>query len=653
MRKLPALGFSLLVLGMGAGACGDSEKKKPGPQATGGSATAGSPSSGSGGASGNAAGTAGSAGANSAGSAGGGAAGAAGMATGGDAGGSGEGGSAGEGPEGGAGGEDPGPMMKATKLDVLFVIDNSISMSEKQTVLAQAVPTLVSRLVDPYCIYSDTTTVPATNGMCPPDSVREISPVRDMHVGVITSALGHRGGEVCIADPNEMPPRPLDDQAHLIGTVRTGLTSWNGSGFLKWDPAAQAVPPGEASAAALTSALQAMSAAAGDRGCGFEAPLEAMYRFLVDPEPPLTVSNDGAFTVLTGVDTAVLEQRAAFLRPDSALIVVLLSDEDDCSIVTEPNQQGWLVGRRLQMPRASASCANPNDPCCRPCAVPPATGCPTDAEDIECVKGVNLMPAEDSTNLRCYRQRQRFGIDLLYPVERYVTALTAAQVGNRSGQLVQNPLFTGSRTPQHVVFTTIVGVPWQDLVKETENFDGYEIMTAYELRVDGRFPIILGDYERGVPPTDPFMIDSIDPRSGRNPLTMQAIAPTTAANNATINGHEQNIVNRDDLQYACTFLLPQPIPCTTANQDGCDCNASEQAYSRPLCEYPGPGTEGTQTYAKAYPGRRELEVARRLRDQAVLASICPRSLADPMHPSYGYIPPMRALHRQVRRVLVP
>jgi hypothetical protein len=450
-----------------------------------------------------------------------------------------------------------------------------------------------------------------------------------------------------------MPPRPLDDQAHLIGTVRTGLTSWTGSGFLKWDPAGQAMPPGESSAAALTSGLQAMIAAAGDRGCGFEAPLEAMYRFLVDPDPPLTVSNDGGFTVLTGIDTALLDQRNAFLRPDSALIVIMLSDEDDCSILTEPNTQGWLVGRRAVMPRASASCVNPNDPCCRPCVVPPATGCPTDAEDAECAKGASLAPLEDSTNLRCYRQRQRFGLDLLYPVERYVTGLTAAQVGNRSGATVPNPLFTGTRTPQHVVLTTIVGVPWQDLVKETENFDGYEIMTARELRDDGRFPIILGDYAAGVPPTDPFMIDSVDPRSGTNPLTGQAIAPATAAPNATINGHEQNVVNRDDLQYACTFLLPQPIPCTTANQDGCDCNASEQAYSRPLCEYPAQGVDGTQVYAKAYPGRRELEVARRLRDQAVLASICPRSLADPMHPSYGYVPAMRALQRQVRRILVP
>ena len=631
-------------------------KKKAASEPSGGSANAGSPAAGSGGASGNVAGAGASGGASgtNAGNAGGGAAGTAGTGTGGDAGGPGEGGAAGEGAEGGAGGEDPGPEMKATKLDVLFVIDNSISMFEKQTVLAQAVPMLVSRLVDPYCIYSDSTTVAATNGTCPTNSVREIAPVRDMHVGVITSALGHRGGDVCVLDPNDTVVRQLDDKAHLIGSVRTGLTSYNDTGFLKWDPVGQAMPPGESDAAALTTALQAMIAAAGDRGCGFEAPLEAMYRFLVDPEPPESVSNDGFVTVLTGVDATLLGQRNAFLRPDSALIIVLLSDEDDCSIVTEPNQQGWLVGRRAVMPRASSECADPSSPnyaCCRPCVVE-VPNCPSNATDVECMKGANLTSTEDSTNLRCYRQVQRFGLNLLYPVERYVSALTAAQVPNRSGQLVQNPLFAGTRTPRHVVFTTIVGVPWQDLVKETEDFDGYELMTAYELREDGRFGVILGDYAAGVPPTDPFMIDSIDQRSGMNPLTNQAIAPPTAANDATINGHEQNIVNRDDLQYACTFRLPQPIPCTMTNQDGCDCNASEQAYSRPLCEYPGPATDGTQVYAKAYPGRRELEVGRRLRDQAVFSSICPRTLENPMHPSYGYVPAMRALQRQVRRVLV-
>ncbi|HEX6274525.1 MAG TPA: hypothetical protein VFZ53_15890, partial [Polyangiaceae bacterium] len=301
------LGTNLCALGLsGALACGGSNGSKPDrPPATGGSAGAGIA-----GASGSGAGAAGVGG--RAGAGGGGRAAEAGTAgLGGNAAGSGGTGEGGAGDEGGAAGEGgggAGPTATATKVDVLFVVDNSISMFEKQAVLAEAVPRLVGRLVDPYCIFDDSTTAPATNGVCPTNSVREIAPVRDMHVGVITTALGSQGGtHVCLPSSDG---RPVNDRAHLMGTIRTGLTSWNDSGFLKWDPNGLATPAGETSAEALTVALQAMIAAAGDDGCGYEAPLEALYRFLVDPEPPLDVSNDGASTVLSGIDTALLEQRA-------------------------------------------------------------------------------------------------------------------------------------------------------------------------------------------------------------------------------------------------------------------------------------------------------------------------------------------------------
>jgi hypothetical protein len=647
-------------------ACGGSDRTKPdrAPPKTGGSG--GGFVSGAGGVGpgaaglGGAAGTGGSGGALVAGTAGLGGKGA-------GSGGMGEGGESDEGGAAGEGGGGSGPTATATKVDLLFVVDNSISMFEKQAVLAEAVPRLVSRFVDPYCIFDDSTTVPATNGACPPNSAREIAPVRDMHVGVITTALGGQGGANVCAPTTD--GRPLNDRAHLMGTVRSGLASWNGSGFLKWDPDALATPPGETSAAAFTSALQAMIAAAGDTGCGYEAPLEALYRFLVDPAPPLDVSNDGLLTVLSGTDTTLLEQRAAFLRPDSAVVVVVLSDEDDCSIVAEPNRQGWLVANTmLRMPRGSAACAHPEDPnvyrCCIPCVlldsssfVPP-DGC-TYELDLACNTpaasgGHRLTALEDSVNLRCFRQKERFGIDLLYPVERYVTGLTSPEIPDRTGTVVANPLFAGGRSPELVLFTTIVGVPWQDLVIATENFDGYDLMTAKELRDLGRFPMILGDYATGVPPSDPFMLDSIEPRSGTHPLTNQSIAPPTAGPLATINGHETAIMNRDDLQYACIFELPEPIPCTVDNQDGCDCNVEELGYSRPLCQEPaGDGTHvTTQYFAKAYPGRRALEVARRLRDQSVISSICPRTLEDPNHPSYGYVPAMRAIQRRLRAILV-
>ena len=41
------------------------------------------------------------------------------------------------------------------KIDLLFMIDNSSSMSDKQIVLAAAVPELVERLVNPNCLNAD------------------------------------------------------------------------------------------------------------------------------------------------------------------------------------------------------------------------------------------------------------------------------------------------------------------------------------------------------------------------------------------------------------------------------------------------------------------------------------------------------------------
>src|SRR6188508_1302996 len=41
------------------------------------------------------------------------------------------------------------------KIDLLFMIDNSISMADKQQILAEAVPNLVLRLITPICVDAD------------------------------------------------------------------------------------------------------------------------------------------------------------------------------------------------------------------------------------------------------------------------------------------------------------------------------------------------------------------------------------------------------------------------------------------------------------------------------------------------------------------
>src|SRR6188768_815564 len=318
---------------------------------------------------------------------------------------------------------------RVDKVDILFMIDNSPSMADKQEILKSAVPVLLARLASPLCLDRDgkpTGSAVSVDGTCESaGSAPELAPIADIHIGIVSSSLGAHGGSVCAAASGE-PDR--NDRAHLIGTVRSGLNSWQGSGFLAWDPAGTAnTPAGESDRAKLSADSAAMVQATGEHGCGYEASLESWYRFLIDPEPPLEVSQVAGLNVRQGVDTELLAQRKAFLRPDSLLAIVMLSDENDCSI--RDDGLGWMVGASARMPKATAACErDPNDPCCRSCASPessPPSGCQALSADPSC-KGDGATPSgvwdelHDALNLRCSQQRQRFGLDLLYPTERYV-----------------------------------------------------------------------------------------------------------------------------------------------------------------------------------------------------------------------------------------
>ncbi len=586
----------------------------------------------------------------------------------------GRGGSTSAGGEGGEAGFGTGPATQPDKVDLLFVVDNSISMYEKQSVLSATLPKFVARLVDPYCTNGSGPATPPVDGKCPDGQHREIIPVTDMHVGVITTSLGdHGSNDVCSdaqAAQNQSgggQPSNYNDHARLLPSVRTGLPSWNGSGFLNWDADGKATPPGESDVNQLVADLHDVIAGAGSHGCGYESTLEAGYRFLADPEPPLVIANNAQDTTVssdpTNIDQTLLDQRAAFLRPDSVVVIVSLSDENDCSIDDDDGTQGWLVGYKggvsmlsWHMPRATSECAtNPNDSCCRPCGSEP-TGCPPSTGDTACMVSQNLTTSDDSMNLRCYRQRQRFGIDLLYPLDRYLNAFTGGEVYDHHGQGHPNPLFAGGRNSRLVVYAPIVGVPWQDVAQAPNDTTNLDVLSSHDLRTSGRWSVLVGDYRNYVDPSDPFMIESIDPRTGSNPITGAPIVGDDSTNPAaTINGHEQAPqAVRDDLQYACTFPLPAPIVCDGTNPDGCDCDTDELAYNRPQCQPPGGGAAGNTEYlGVAYPGIRHLELARELGDRAVISSICSRNTTNPDADDYGYLPAMRAIQTRLTALLGP
>jgi hypothetical protein len=561
------------------------------------------------------------------------------------------GGGGGTGAAGGAGGV-PG-LDQTDKIDLLFVIDNSISMADKQAIFTSTVPRLVQRLVAPRCL--DFGGKPTGQvAPCPAGATPEFTPITDLHVGVVSSSLGSYGGNVC----GDNPEPPLNDRARLLPTVRTGLVSHKGLGFLAWQSGGD---PG-----ALIGDVAQHVQAAGETGCGFEAPLEAWYRFLVDPDPHQDVSStDGFQQVVSGIDSVVLEQRKQFLRPDSVVAIVMLSDENDCSIVAENGFVGsYLTKIDLShvVARGTSQCgANPNDPCCRSCAAAPTPGCPD--TDPECDKLPD--PQSDKVNLRCWQQKRRYGIDFLYPTARYVNALRNQLLcsekwdldpsGCSPQALVPNPLFSdltgkgtaAGRSSELIFLAAIVGVPWQDLATPATLNDpnALEYSTASDLHAQGRWDWITGDSVN--PPDDPLMVESPQPRSGMHPLDSklnpQPPSSTELANPA--NGHEWNAHQsvHGDLQYACIFPLDPPRDCLNAT-GGCDCqSASVFQGNSPLCQ--SGGTYSTlQVYAKAYPGLRQLEVLRDFGDNAIPASICPK-ITDPGSPSYGYAPAGDALIR--------
>ena len=566
------------------------------------------------------------------------------------------------------------------KIDLLFMIDNSASMADKQEILAKAVPVLVQRLATPRCLddmSKPTGQVSDTAGHCAVGRP-EFNAVKDIHIGVVTSSLGSRGGTTCVPEADDATTKKTpDDRAELLPTaneaVRGPLRSWNSSGFLAWDPTqTKNVPPGTQNLDDLTRDFRDQVQKAGENGCGFESSLEAWYRFLIDPEPPISVTAaigaDGFQHNVKGpINQTLLAQRKSFLRPDSLVAIVMLTDENDCSIDDDDGAQGWITTDTLTtsppihpvtLPRASAACAtNPDDRCCHSCNAAAPDGCTPNASDAECQKTDGYhTESEDRSNLRCFEQKRRFGLDLLYPTQRYIDALTKDTVRNRDGSDVPNPLFAAApgelpRGKDLVLLAGIVGVPWQDIATpDSLSGPGLTYLTAGELATAGRWDVILGGKD-GNGPTDPLMHESIEPRTGVNPVLGAALAPPSAGEFANpINGHEQNVVKGDDLQYACTFELPTARVCDDSNPSSCDCSADESAYDRPLCSYPnGPTSGGLQHAAKAYPGLRELTVLHGIGDNAIVASICPKhtaaatGLSEQADSSYGYNPAVDAM----------
>lgn len=492
-------------------------------------------------------------------------------------------------------------------VDVVVVVDDSASMLDKQQVLRDSLSWLGGYATMCNSMETGAYAEPQ-NGVCPEGF--QFTSILNGDFAVIRTSVG-AGGIACEA---------AESGAHPLASAGTER------------------PMDPSGVAPLIDRI-------GEMGCGYEAPLEAAYRFLVDPDPPLQVGTaevEGeTVTVAQGFDAALLGERESFLDPVSQVIVIILTDEDDCSV--RDSGRAWRIGAEPGLPRATAICAAaPNDPCCRSCGAPdpePELGCLPAVDDPGCSAPGVWDAAEDAPNVRCWDSKRRFGEDWLFPLERYREAFTSPLLTSRSGASVVNPLFEHGRTPDMVSFLVLAGVPWQLITSGQSGEDPgvMEFLSPGELESSGAWSRLLGDPGRDIAPSDAHLIASSVPRLGL-PLAGEPLDP--------ISGHEVVRTEPEDLQYSCIFPLPEPRDC--AVESSCDCSG---APASPLCLQED-GTYGTQQrFAKAYPPPRLLEFTKLLGPQGHLGSICPRQLDDPRASGFGYSDAIRSFYDRSSRAM--
>lgn len=602
------------------------------------------------------------------------------------------------------------PPGSANKLDLLLVVDNSANMPEKAAVFADSVRYLLEQLVQPPCIDEDGEITAPSGEDCPAGSAPLHAPLNDIHVGVITTSLGAYGAEnTCVVDPNRPDTFENDDGAHLAGSLQHGLNLPGGDFLIRQ-------PNSDQSLAEFLTDIDTHLVSAGEHGCGYEAPLEAWTRFLVDPAPYTRIvrtpcnssdtanSCNGPELGANGqplIDSIVLSQRAAFLRPDSLVGIVVLTDENDCSMKSKG--QTWIVTDQEDSSgtfRGSAACeADPNDPCCQSCGssrVP--AGCPTEADgtapgcaELTFPVWTRSDPGEDSPNLRCFQQKRRFGVDFLFPTERYVNALTQDRICPADntlyfadsfcnvGEQADNPLWVNGgihRPPGRVLFTTISGVPWQDLAVDPDAEVVTYRGTAGDAEPSLDWDLLLGltssDGTRPLYATadgalDPLLVESVTPRSGSNwPTDTPLAAPDSPYMANPINGHEWNIVDRSALQYSCLMPMPEPEVCLSADDQAAlaaefgvihSCHCSDYGndeFRSPTCQAPDGSYGLTKYFSGAFPPTRLLQVQERLVSDgpvtSIVGSVCAKSLDDSLADS-GFKPTMDLLLAGLRSQL--
>jgi hypothetical protein len=306
-------------------------------------------------------------------------------------------------------------------VDLLFVVDNSGSMRQEQAALRDQFPKLINTLT--MGVKSDGSTFP---------------PVKDMHLGVVSTDMGLAGV------PNNFPS--CNTQRHVNGgddgvLLHPGET---GPGCMQTYPPFLSFRQGE-DPAVLANDFGCISNL-GTTGCGFEQQLESALKalwpknytddsgnaFRPEDNPILFLSTTEEGRYGHGDQPVTQGGNQGFLRNDptlgvSLIAIVIVSDEEDCSS------------------KDTSHFVSTNDP-------------------------MNPL-SKQGINLRCFYNKQN-----LFEVERYVQGYKGLRPG----------------AEQLVIYGAIVGVP-PDLVDANAR-EGVDFDSAMSPSRDQYYDKILTDF---------------------------------------------------------------------------------------------------------------------------------------------------------------
>ncbi|MDD9939323.1 MAG: hypothetical protein OXT09_37400 [Myxococcales bacterium] len=213
---------------------------------------------------------------------------------------------------------DGSPALRIDTVDMLFVIDNGVTMAEEQAALAAQFPRMLEAL---------------TTGDLDGDGEAEATPAEDVHLGVVTTDMGLVGIQGVPGCAN------LGDDGVLNDAPDTELLEGCQSAyppFLVFQPEIHDLPQ--------TAQDLACLATVGTDGCLFKQPLEAGLKALwpsVDRDPETGQAFEPNRILFLGDIDGVGQlghgdaQNAGFLRSDptglSLVSIVVVTNEEDCS----------------------------------------------------------------------------------------------------------------------------------------------------------------------------------------------------------------------------------------------------------------------------------------------------------------------------------